>query len=117
MQTSQEGAFMGIGQQVKIQLIKKENIQGTDGRNNEVASQTYNLWAEVSSTSSFRSAEHSQTQIGSTKRFKLRYRFDRHPNCDWKVKYLGKDWTVTEISRADEKRFFWFITATTHSNV
>lgn len=107
---------MGIGQQKKIQLVKMQVQTGVTGRRVEGAFQTYNLWAEISNVSGARDYLGNQTQFTNSKRFKVRFKFNLHPNCDWKVIYNGQEYTVTELNRMDEKRFYWQFVGTAKSN-
>jgi SPP1 family predicted phage head-tail adaptor len=102
---------MGIGQRKQIQLVQMNREKGTDGKWISAAEDTFTTWAEVLSPSGGRSYEHGQTVLDNTRRFLIRYRFDKFPFADWKVRYQGKDWTVKNLQQQDEKRFYWAITA------
>lgn len=106
---------MGIADQKRVQLLKREVQTGTDGRRVPGTTQTYNLWAEVTSLSGSRDYN-QQTQLTATRRFKVRFKFNLHPNCDWLVKYNGNEYTVSEILRVDERRFYWQFTGTAKSS-
>lgn len=108
---------MGIGQRKQIRLQQVLVTQDADGRNTESSGAAYSTWAEVENPSGFRDYSNGQTQLGSTKRFKVRFRFDKFPNCDWVVRYDNKDWTPSTIQKLDEKNFYWLITATSKSDV
>lgn len=108
---------MGIGQRKRVTLSQVVVTQDSNGRNIESQGPVYNTWAEVSNPSGFRAYLNGQTQLGKTKLFKLRFRFDKHPNADWKIVYDSKDWTVSDIQRIEEKSFYWELTGTSKSNV
>lgn len=103
---------MGIGQRQQIQLVHVPNDQAVAGNWVQQPKERYNTWAEVSNPSGFRDYLNGQTQLGLTKRFQVRFRFDLFPGADWKVKYQSKEYTVQSIERVNEKRFYWTIRGT-----
>ena len=108
---------MGIGQRRPVKLIQIAVAIGADGRNIESEGISFQTWAEISDTSGFRDYLNGQTQMGNSKRFLIRFRFDQYPNADWKIVYQGKEWTVSEISKVAEKQFYWTFRATSKSDV
>lgn len=108
---------MGIGNRKQIRLSQVLVTVDGNGRNIESVGANYSCWAEVTNPSGFRDYQNGQTQLGKTKRFLVRFRFDKFPNADWKIEYENKDWTVTEIQKSDEKNFYWQLTATSKSDV
>jgi len=108
---------MGIGQRKRITLSQVLVTQNSDGENIESEGAFFKAWAEVSNPSGFRDYINGQTQLGKTKTFLIRFRFDRYPNADWKIVYEGKQWTVSEISRVSEKNFYWQLTAVSKNDV
>jgi SPP1 family predicted phage head-tail adaptor len=109
---------VGIGKRVQVQLVKlvaQKEAAGNWGTPAEA--ETIGVWAEISNPSGFRDYQNGQTQLGQTKRFLIRYRFDKHINCEWKIRYDDKDWTISEKQKIDEKRFYWRITATSKADV
>ena len=108
---------MSIGKRAQVQLVQLLVAKDGHGRNIEQEGQRYGAWAEVSNPSGFRTYEGGQTQLGATKRFMIRFRFDRYPDCNWKIRYENKDWTLSSIEKMNEKRFYWRITATSKANV
>lgn len=108
---------MGIGQTKQIQLVQIASTQGTGGAWNETEGEKYGCWAEITNPSGFRTYDRGQVQLGTTKTFKVRFRFDRYPNANWKIRYDGKDWTISERQADNEKRFYWLITATAKADV
>lgn len=103
---------MGIGQRQQIQLVHVPNTQSVSGNWEQQPKERYNTWAEVSSPSGFRDYQNGQTQLGLTKRFQIRFRFDLFPGADWEVKYQSKEYTVQSIERVNEKKFYWTIRGT-----
>lgn len=108
---------MGIGQRKQVQLVQLLVAQDTDGRNKEQEGDKFGVWAEISNPSGFRLYAQGQTQMGNTKNFLIRFRINKYPDCNWKIRYEGKDWTITNIEKVDEKRFYWQMTATAKSDV
>jgi len=108
---------MGIGQTKRVTLSQVLVTQDANGRNIESTGRVYRSWAEVTNPSGFRTYLNGQTQLGKTKLFRLRFRFDKHPNAEWKIVYEDKEWTVSEIQRISEKNFYWELTAASKSNV
>lgn len=108
---------MGIGERKQVKLIQMITAKVADGNWVTTEGERFGAWAEISNPSGFRDYQNGQTQLGSTKKFLIRFRFDKYPDCDWKVRYDGKDWTISERRKVDEKRFYWLITATSKANV
>lgn len=104
---------MGIGQRRQIKLVLITVPKGAEGNyDSTTESQTsFNTWAEITSINQFRDYQNGQTQLGQTKRFKVRFRFDEYPGADWKIEYAKKEWTVSSVVKEDEKQFYWIITA------
>jgi SPP1 family predicted phage head-tail adaptor len=108
---------MSIGQRKRVTLSQVLVTQDAAGRNVQSDGEHFKAWAEVSNPSGFRDYVNGHTQMGKSKRFMIRFRFDRYPNADWKIVYEGKQWTVSEITRVDEKNFYWQLTASSKSDV
>ncbi len=102
----------GIGQRKQVQLVQIAVAQGVSGRNTETEGQKFGVWADIINPSGFREYENGKTTLGQTKLFKIRFRFDRFPDADWKIRYDNSDWTISKLLKQDEKRFYWLITAT-----
>lgn len=100
-----------------MQLVQLVTAKTAEGRNTETEGDKIGLWADISNTSGFRTADNGQTQLGTTKNFLIRFRMDKYPNCNWKIRYEGKDWTISTIQKVDEKRFYWRMTATSKADV
>jgi len=107
---------MGIGNRKPVQVEAYKSEQNASGSNIEAVQYRANTWAEVDNPSGFRAYQNGQTQLGSTKSFLIRFRFDRFPDCNWRIKYNNKLWTVTEIQRVDEKKFYYRLTASAKSD-
>ena len=109
---------MGIGQRKQVQLVQIVNVKdAVTGSWNESEAMIVGVWAEVTNPSGFRTYEHGQTQLGNDKVFQIRFRFDKYPGADWKIRYEGKDWTITQLRKVDEKKFYWSIKASSKANV
>lgn len=108
---------MGIGQRKPVKLQRVALGQSPTGRNTQGVTDTYSTWAEVSNPSGGRDYLNGQTHLENTKRFQIRFRFDLQPNCDWRIVYENKVWTVTSLRRVDEKNFYWQLTATSKGDV
>ena len=107
---------MGIGQRKQVQLIQYTADKNIAGAWIEVAGTPRNLWAEISNPSGFRAYQNGQTQLGETKDFLIRFRFDLFPNCNWKIVYGGRRWTISENRAIAEKQFYYRLTATSKSD-
>jgi SPP1 family predicted phage head-tail adaptor len=109
---------MGIGSRQQVQLIQVLTVKAAAGNWTEnVEGLKFGVWAEISNPSGFRDYQNGQTQLGTTKRFKIRFRFDKFPNADWKIRYDEKEWTISTKGKLDEKRFYWLITAQSKADV
>lgn len=103
---------MGIGLRRQIKLVQIVVTQDTDGRNKEAEGDKFGVWAEIKQKGGFRDYNLGQTQLGTTKEFLIRFRFNKYPNVNWKIVYQDHDWTISDINNVKEKRFYWSITAT-----
>lgn len=109
---------MGIGQRKQIKLVQLVTPKAAAGNwQAEVEGEKFSAWAEVSELSAFREYAQGQTQMGHTKRFRVRFRFDKYPGAEWKIVYQGKQWTVTQVTRENERQFYWVLTASMRSDV
>jgi SPP1 family predicted phage head-tail adaptor len=108
---------MGIGQRRQVKLLPVSVGQSNEGRNTETAGTAISTWAEISNPSGSRNYQNGQPQLSNTKNFLIRFRFDLHPDVNWKIQYDGKEWTVSEIQRLNEKNFYWQLTATSKADV
>lgn len=97
---------------VPIKLVKNEMVKEAAGNwPSEPTSTKYQLFAEIMDAGhGFRTYD-AQTQLGIVRRFRVRFRFDLHPNGDWKIEFRGKEWTIVSIEQDTERLFYWLITA------
>lgn len=70
---------------------------------------SYNLWADIVSSSGNRSDSAGQTKLNKSKTFKVRFRPDWKLSGVWKFVYLGKRYSITSIERINERRFNWIV--------
>ncbi len=109
---------MGIGNRHQVQIVPYTDTQGAAGNwTGGTEGAPVDVWAEVQNPSGFRAYQNGQTQIGQTKDFFIRFRFDQFPNANWRIVYDGRRWTVSEIRKQDEKKFYYRLTASSKSNV
>lgn len=108
---------MSIGTRKQVQLVQILVGKDSDGQNIEQEGDKFGVWADIRNPSGFRQYLNGQTQMGHTKDFMIRYRFDKYPGANWKIRYEGKDWTITSIQRREEKKFYWQLTASSKSDV
>lgn len=107
---------MSIGTRKQVQLVQILVGQDSEGQNIEQEGDKFGVWAEIKEVSGFRAYQMGQTQLGRVKDFKIRFKLDKYPGVDWKIRYEGKDWTITKINPEKEKRFYWIMTATSKSD-
>lgn len=107
---------MGIGVRKQIKIVPYTSAANAEGRNIEAEGTRVHLWAEVTNPSGFREYANGQSALGETKDFLVRYRFDMFPNVNWRLLYDGRRWTVTEVRRLDEKKFYYRLTASSKSD-
>lgn len=108
---------MGIGLRKQVQIIPHASTADAAGSWKTAEGSPLGVWAEVTDPSGFRVYQGGQTQLGETKNFLIRFRFDRYPNADWTLIYDGRKWVVSEIRKMNEKNFYYRLTATSKSNV
>lgn len=109
---------MSIGQRKQVQLVQIVTTKQAAGNwGSEQEGIRYGCWAEIRNPSGQRNYSSGQTQLSTTKIFKVRFRFDKFPDADWKIKYEDKNWTISSRQALQEKRFYWEITATSEGEV
>lgn len=108
---------MPIGTRKPVKLIQIAVTIDADGRNIETTGQSFQTWAEVTGTGGGRDYLNGQTQTSNTREFLIRFNFDYYPNADWKLQYQGNNWTISNLRRVDEKKFYWTFTATMKNDV
>lgn len=108
---------MSIGQRKQVQLVKISVTTATDGEQTEEDGDRFGVWAEVKRPSGFRGYQNGQVQLANERVFKIRFRFDKHPGAEWKIRYDARDWTISNVQKLEEKNFYWQIIATAKSDV
>lgn len=90
----------------QIRLEKYVSAQNGSGDWVETVTR-YNTWAEVVRKGGDRSSLNGQTKLKSLLDFKVRFRPDYKPTGNWRVVYDGNRYTVHEIVKENEGRFYW----------
>lgn len=103
---------MGIGKMIPVVIKPYTSAKAAGGEWVETTGTDIQAWAEISNPSGFRAYMSGQTQLGETKDFLIRYRFDNTPGVNWRIVYDNRNWAVSEIRRIDEKKFYYRLTAT-----
>lgn len=95
----------------KVQIRVEKWIAPKDAKGDakEQVDVAYNLWAEMVSDSGNRSDSAGQTKLEKRKTFKIRFRPDWKLSGVWKIIYLGKRYSITNIERIREQRYNWLI--------
>lgn len=97
----------GLSKQIRLEKW----ISTQDGSGNWTEAVTkYNCFAEVTSSGGVRSSLNGQTQLTKSKKFKIRFRPDFKPSGNWRIIYDGLRYTVQNIEKENEKRFYWIFT-------
>jgi SPP1 family predicted phage head-tail adaptor len=93
--------------QIKIQrwVAPKD----ANGNAKEGIAESYHIWATPVNNGGGRTDHAGQTILNNRVTFKIYFRADWQINSAWKIIYLGQTFTITNISRIDEKRFNWII--------
>jgi SPP1 family predicted phage head-tail adaptor len=104
----------GVGDYKPIKLLKYTTSVDANGDAGQTV-QTYTFWAEVSDNGGGRSQSDGRTSLSSGKTFKIWFRVNEFLNADWKIKYFGQTYSVTNVQRIDEKRFNCLISANVQS--
>lgn len=68
-----------------------------------------NFWAEVEDQGGNRSNDQGRSRLNKSMQFRIRFRPDWKLTGTWKIIYLGKRYTITNIERINEKRFNWLV--------
>ncbi len=95
----------------KTQIRIEKWVKNKDGNGNMIDSiqRSYNFWAELVQQGGGRSDTAGQQRLTNSKQFKIRFRPDWKLTGLWKLVYLQKRYTITNIERVNEKRFNWII--------
>lgn len=100
----------GIGNYKKIKLKEYTVTQDGNGDNIESLANSYAIWAEVIEKGGARSFNQG-VETTKTKTFKIYFKPDWVLTGNWTVKYFGREYTLENIERINEKRFNWILTA------
>jgi SPP1 family predicted phage head-tail adaptor len=92
----------------QIRLERWTSVQDAFGNWTESV-QKFNLFAEVTRKSGSRSSLNGQTRLNSIMEFRVRFRPDFNPTGNWRVVYDGNRYTVQEIIKEKEQRYWWII--------
>jgi len=93
----------------QIRIEKWGASKDANGNMKEAVQNIYNLWAEIVQSSGVRTDSQGQTRLNKTRTFKIRFRPDWQVDSTWKLVYLKKRYSITDIERIQEKRFNWLI--------
>jgi len=93
----------------QIRIEKWGASKDVNGNMKEAVQNIYNLWAEIVQSSGVRTDSQGQTRLNKTRTFKIRFRPDWQIDSTWKLVYLKKRYSITDIERIQEKRFNWLI--------
>lgn len=102
-----------IGQMKPIKLNKYTVTQDGNGDNTEVLTDSYRIWAMVDDGGGSRSVNQGKTNLDHTRTFNVWFRNGFNLTTEWRIKYNGKEYAITNVERINEKRFNYRITGTT----
>lgn len=100
----------GIGEYKPIKLEKYTTFVNGNGDASQTV-ETYTFWAEVTDNGGGRSQVEGRSTLSTAKTFKIWFRVNAFLNADWKIKYFGQTYAVTNVQRISEKRFNCLISA------
>lgn len=95
-----------------VRLSKWVTIKDANGNNTESITKNVSTFAEVTDISGNRTTLYGDTDMAKLKRFRIRFNTKFNPTGNWRIIYDGDRYTVTKISKDEEKRFFWTFEAT-----
>lgn len=101
----------GIGSLKMVKLYEYTFERSVNGDLQETKALRAKTYAQVSDNGGVRSETSGQTVLDDTKVFLIRWRSDWALKGTWRVRYFGKDYTISKIERVNEKRFNWRIIA------
>ena len=101
----------GIGSLRMVKLWQYTAAPDENGDQVETLVLKAKTFAEVTDNGGSRGIDRGQVNLDSSKTFRIRYREDWNIKGSWRIQYLGKYYTVTNIERINEKRFNWLIRA------
>jgi len=99
-----------IGTTKPIKLLKYTTTVDANGDAQETLATTYKLWAEISDSGGGRSQVDCRTDASDTKVFRINFR-DYPITPDFKIEYFGQTYSISNVRRVDQQRFYWEITA------
>lgn len=95
------------GKQIRIEKWKAPKDPKGDAK--EAVEFAMPFWAEPVKMNGFRRDSAGQMKLVDAVQFKIRFRPDWKLTGAWKIIYLQKRYTITNIKRIDENRFNWLI--------
>lgn len=98
----------GIGARKPIKLINE--TPSISGRNWAASSETIlRTWADVRSTSGFRTSTNGQAELGRLFEFKFRYQGDIEINANTRLVYDGQRYAIHTCEKDKQKQFYWIV--------
>lgn len=101
---------MALGNMKKIKLNEYAVTKDGEGNNIEQLVNSYPIWAEVKETSGNRSFDNG-VNLNKSKTFRIWFKPDWVLTGNWIIRYFGRDYTIENIERVNEKRFNWIVSA------
>lgn len=105
----------GVAEYKPIKLEKFTTSVDANGDASQTV-ETYTFWAEVTDNGGGRTQAEGKTNLTNTKTFKIWFRVNQFVNADWRIRYFGQTYSVSNIQRINEKRFNCQITASASYN-
>lgn len=99
----------GIGTLKPIKLLVYGTNIDSNGDAVESIQMTYKMWAEVADNGGSRTQSLGRTEMSETKTFRINFR-GYLITGNYKIKYFGQTYAITNIERVDEKRFNYVLT-------
>jgi len=99
----------GIGNLKPIKLFFYGTNIDANGDAIETIETTYKMWAEVADNGGSRTQSLGRTEMSDTKTFRVNFR-GYLITGNYKIKYFGQTYAVTNIERVDERRFNYVLT-------
>lgn len=94
----------------KIKLNEYTVTKDGNGDNTESLANSYPIWAEVKEVSGNRSFDNG-VNLTKSKTFRIYFKPDWVLTGNWTITYFGRDYTIENIERINEKRFNWIVSA------
>lgn len=99
----------GIGNLKPIKLLVYGTNIDANGDAIESIQKIYKMWAEVADNGGSKTQANGRTEMSDTKTFKINFR-GYLITGNYKIKYFGQTYAITNIQRVDEKRFNYELT-------